>query len=238
MATDLPDKSASRRDVDAFLRRASELGAPAPGRDGRRGRLMFAMDATASRQPTWDRAIHIQGEMFQAADHLGGLEIQLVFYRGFGEFRSSRWMTDPARLARMMTGVNCLAGQTQIGKVLQHAINEARDGPVDAVVLVGDSLEEDVDRLGSLAGELGLLGVPVFLFHEGGDPVAGFGFDQIARLTHGACLAFDAESPQVLRDLLGAVAVYAAGGRRALRALAARRGGSVQRLTHVLGGGG
>ena len=40
---------------------------------------------------------------------------------------------------------------------------------VDALVFVGDAMEENVDRLCQLAGELGLNGVPIFLFHEGGD---------------------------------------------------------------------
>ncbi len=232
MGTDLPDNRASASEVDAFLRQAARLADSRRG--SRRGRLLFAMDATASRQPTWDRAAHIQAEMFRAADALGGLEMQLVFYRGFGEFRASRWLADPDRLARMMAGVACLAGQTQLAKVLKHAINEARDGPVDALVMVGDCLEEDVDRLGELAGQLGLLGVPAFLFHEGGDPVARFGFDQVARLTKGACVSFAANSPHLLNELLGAVAVYAAGGRPALKALAERRGGAVRRLTSAL----
>src|SRR3546814_9870581 len=46
---------------------------PAPQRDGgRRGRLIFAMDATASREPTWDRACRLQGEMFKETAALGG----------------------------------------------------------------------------------------------------------------------------------------------------------------------
>ena len=43
------------------------------------GRLLFAMDATASREPSWDQACHLQAEMFGATDGLGGLEVQLVF---------------------------------------------------------------------------------------------------------------------------------------------------------------
>ena len=103
---------------------------------------------------------------------------------------------------------------------------------VNAVVFVGDSMEEDVDHLGALAGELGLLGVPAFMFHEGGNPVAGFAFQQIARLTNGAYCRFDSSSAHVLRDLLSAVAVYAAGGRPALENLARRRGGEVLKIAH------
>ena len=129
-----------------------------------------------------------------------------------------------------MTSVTCLAGETQLAKVLQHAVNQTKDRRLDAVIFVGDSMEEDVDRLGRLAGELGVLGVPVFVFHEGDNPVAAFAFEQIAKLSGGACLRFDAASADALRDLLSAVAVFAAGGRPALEDLARREGGKVLAL--------
>ncbi|MGF1641148.1 MAG: VWA domain-containing protein [Rhodospirillales bacterium] len=217
-------------DVDAFLGKLAK--APKPGTGGERARLIFALDATASRQPTWDQAAEIQGEMFVQTAALGGLAIQLCCYRGFGEFKVSPWLTRPADLLRMMSSVYCLAGRTQIRKVLQHSINETRAGRVAALVFVGDCVEEDVDALGSLAGELGVLGVPAFMFHEGTDPVATFAFKQIARLTHGAYCRFDPGAADTLRTLLGAVAVFAAGGRRALEDLAGRRGGAVRLIAH------
>ncbi|HEX2136765.1 MAG TPA: hypothetical protein VHG30_12830, partial [Microvirga sp.] len=149
-------------------------------RSGGTGRLIFAMDATASREPTWDRACRIQGEMFAATKDLGGLEIQLVWYRGFGEFEVSPWAADSKALVARMTDVYCRAGETQIGKVLQHAIAETGRRRVNAVVFVGDCVEEGADALCGLAGKLGLLGVPVFIFHEGGDPVARRCFEEIA----------------------------------------------------------
>ncbi len=225
----LPSKS-SGADVDAFLRKVA--AAPSTRGAGERGRLIFAMDATASRQPTWDRASHIQAEMFKETSALGGLDIQLAYYRGFGEFRAFAWVNDSARLLHSMTSVFCLAGHTQIGKVLKHAMKETKKRKVAALVFVGDCLEEDIDNLGQLAGELGLLAVPCFMFHEGGDPVARNAFQQIARLSGGAFCPFDANSPQQLRDLLAAVAVYAAGGRRALTDYSQRKGGVVRQLTH------
>ncbi len=224
-----PPSSASD-EVDAFLRKVAQ--APAIHKAGERGRLIFAMDATASREPTWDRACHIQGEMFKETAALGGLEIQLVYYRGFGECRASPWVANSNDLLKRMTAVMCLAGHTQIGKVLKHALKEAGNKRVGALVFVGDSIEEDIDRLGHLAGELGLLGLPCFMFHEGLDPLARMAFQQIARLSGGAYCPFDATSAQQLRDLLSAVAVYAAGGRKALADYGDRKGGVVRRLTH------
>ncbi len=216
--------------VAEFLEQVAH--APAPGPTEGRGRLIFAMDATASREPTWDRACQIQGEMFRATDALGGLDVQLVFYRGFGECKVSPWVSSSAALVRRMTAVFCLAGQTQIAKVLRQAIAETKRGKVNALVFVGDCMEESIDELAQLAGELGLQGVPAFMFHEGGDPIAAKAFKEIARLTRGAYCPFDAASARQLKDLLSAVAVYAAGGRRALEHYGKTKGGLVLQLTH------
>jgi hypothetical protein len=211
-------------EIDAFLRqvKAMPVVRPASGR----GRLIFALDATASRVPTWDRAAKLQGEMFEAAAALGGLEVQLVFYRGFDECKASRWLGTAAELHQAMRSVSCVGGETQIERVLKHGLTEARAGRVNALVFVGDAMEEKVDTLCRLAGELGLLGVPLFLFHEGGDAVAANAFRQMARLSRGAYCPFDAGSASQLRELLGAVAAYAAGGAAALADYGKRTGGA------------
>ena len=224
-------KVSSGSEVDAFLRK---VATPPPPSAAARGRLIFAMDATASREPTWDRASHLQAEMFTETEVLGGLEVQLIFYRGFGECKASPWVKRSSDLLRFMTGVFCLAGRTQIGKVLQRAIKETKAQKVSALVFVGDAMEEDVDHLGHLAGQLGLLGVPCFMFHEGGDMVARKAFQQIARLSGGAFCTFDANSAQQLRDLLSAVAVFAAGGRPALADYSRKTGGLVPQITHQI----
>lgn len=229
----LPAESRSA-EVDAFLDRVRRMPATRP--TGGRGRLIFALDATASREPTWDRACRIQGEMFEATAALGGLDVKLVFYRGFNECKASRWMTNAADLHRAMRSVSCLGGETQIERVLDHAIAEARKERVGALVFVGDAMEESVDRLCQLAGELGLLGVPVFVFHEGRDAVAASAFQQIAKLSRGAYLSFDLGSAERLKELLGAIAVYAAGGHRALADYSKNKGGEVLRLTAQLRG--
>jgi len=225
----LPAKSSSA-EVDAFLRDLNRAPAVRPGG----GRLIFALDATASREPSWDRASRIQGEMFEATAALGGLDVRLVFYRGFDECKASRWMQNAAELHRAMRAVSCIGGETQIERVLEHAIAETKKQRVHALVLVGDAMEENVDRLCKLAGALGLLGTPVFIFHEGGDAVAAAAFRQIAKLSHGAYLSFDLASADRLKELLAAVAVYAAGGYRALADYSAKKGGEIRLLTAQL----
>ncbi len=217
------DVSASSADEVAAFTAAVRQLAPRSGQG--RGRLIFAMDATMSRQPTWDMALALQADMFLAVEEVGGLDVQLVYFRGAGECRSSRWVSEPAALARLMTSVACQGGYTQIRKVLAHARKEAEHRPVGALVFVGDAMEEDIDDLCGRAGELALHNVPVFLFQEGGDARVATAFKEIARLTRGAHCRFDAGSAAQLKELLTAVAVYAAGGRTALIEMSRGAGG-------------
>jgi hypothetical protein len=226
--TDLTPSPSSTSEVDRFVR---EVGKLAPRPAGTRGRLLFAMDATASREPTWDLASSLQGEMFVAAAESGGLDIRLAFYRGFDELKASRWTSDGRELARLMGAVRCMAGRTQIGRLLRFAADQRRDTRIDAMVFVGDCCEEDVDAIGHKAGTLGLLGLPVFVFQEGEDRVASRLFPQIAKLTRGAYCKFDRSSPGELKRLLGAVAAYAAGGRAALLKYGKEQGGAAALLT-------
>ncbi len=225
----LPSKT-TNAEVEAFLSKVAATKVRKPS--GEKGRLIFAMDATASREPSWDRACHLQGEMFQETTNLGGLEIQLAYYRGFGEFRASSWASASDDLLRLMTAVHCMAGETQIKKVLRHTLNETKNRSVDALIFIGDSVEEDVDALGAIAGELGLMGVPAFVFQEGEDPIAEFAFKQIAKLTNGAYCRLDSASAQTLRELLRAVAVFVAGGRLALQDMAKKEGGAILQIAN------
>ena len=229
---DLPQKS-DKAAIDAFVKQVRSTPVVKTGQE--RGRLMFAMDATASREPTWDQACQIQGKMFTETAALGGLNIQLCYYRGFGEFEASPWLSSADALLQRMTSVSCRGGYTQIEKVLHQAIEQTKQKKVQALVFVGDCMEEDVDRLCHLAGELGMLGVPAFLFHEGTEPAAQRAFKEIARLTRGAYCAFNASSAAQLRDLLSAVAVYAAGGQKALQDFSKDRSEVVRNLTRQLG---
>ncbi len=210
----VPEAQSSASEIDAFLNKVKSLEASEAS--GARGRLIFAMDATMSRQPTWDMALGLQANMFAAVKAVGGLDVQLLYFRGFGECRASKWVKDPEALAGLMTQVSCRGGHTQIERVLKHARKETNKTKVNAMVYVGDCMEERVDDLAAVAGELGLLGLPVFLFQEGREPGAEMAFREIARLTGGAFCRFDAGSASQLKELLSAVAVYAAGGRKAL----------------------
>jgi hypothetical protein len=217
-------------DIAAFVEQARAMS---PHAAGHHGRLIFALDATMSRQPTWDMACTLQADMFREAASLGSLDIRLVYYRGFNECRASKWISDSAALARLMDKIDCRGGNTQIGRVLSEARREAAASGVRAMVFVGDAMEENVDDLCTRAGELGLLKVPVFMFQEGHDPTAEHAFREIARLSGGAWCRFDPGAAAQLRELLRAAAVYAAGGREALKRLSARETSAARLLAQI-----
>ncbi len=224
-----PGMPAPSEKIAAFL---AEAKARPPRPTGARGRLIFALDATMSRQPTWDLACRSQAEMFAAASRVGGIEVRLTYFRGHGEARASRWVADAAALRGLMTGIACHGGLTQIGRVLDDAARAAAEAPVAALVYVGDAMEEDLDALCHKAGALALRGTRAFMFLEGRDPKAERAFREIARLTRGVFLPFDARAGDELAALLGAIATYAAGGRAALEKA---DGGAARRLLADLG---
>src|SRR5437660_5652386 len=138
-----PAAPATRAEIDAFLARVKEL-APAT-EAGRRGRLIFALDATMSRQPLWDTACRLQADMFREAAAIGGLDVQLVYYRGFGECRASGWVSNGERLAQLMSRIDCRGGHTQIGKILAHARRETERAGVQALVFIGAAMGGALD---------------------------------------------------------------------------------------------
>jgi hypothetical protein len=205
----------TRSELDNFL---ADMLATKKSDVSASGRLIFALDATMSREETWDMACQLQGDMFKTVASIGGLNVQLVYYRGLDECRASRWVTDPERLANLMTRIDCRAGRTQIGKVLTHTKRETGLLKVAAVVFVGDAFEEEADEIVPLAQQLGQLNVPVFMFQEGEDSEVEHIFRDIVKASGGAYCRFDEGSADQLRELLKLVATFAVGGKAALEA--------------------
>jgi len=206
------DSVATRNETNAYLASIREKRQSVAST----GRLIFALDATASRQPTWELACQLQVQMFEEVRTIGGLSVQLVYYRGLDECRASKWIARPDHLSGLMEKIDCRMGHTQIGKILTHTQRETKLLKVSALTFVGDAMEENPDALAHEAGELGRLGVPVFVFQEGNSREVEQTFREIARLTHGAYCRFDPGAARQLAELLKAVAVYATGGLTAL----------------------
>lgn len=221
----LTTEKSSASDIDHFLKTASQLN------QEHMGRLIFAMDATMSRQPTWDRACQIQSSMFRTTAKKSGLSVQLIYFRGQGECKASKWVSNPQALGGLMTKIDCRGGATQISKVLSHSIKETEKKKVSALVFIGDAMEEDIDALCDQAGKLGVHGVRAFMFQEGHDATTESSFREIARLTQGAYMRLNSNSAKELEELLSAVAAFANGG---LAALQNHRGKSTQFLLQQL----
>lgn len=221
----------SAKELEKFIDLAHSL---APNNSSVQGRVIFALDATASRQATWDHACHLQNKMFQATGEVDNLALKLCYFRGFQEFQSSEWLTQARQLQEIMAQVHCVAGHTQITQVLQLALNETRLDPIQAVIFIGDSLEENANTLCKLAGELGLHKTPVFIFQEGRDVTAKRTFTTITRLSGGAYHHFNRHSSELLRQLLVAVAIFASKGRDGLQRYVEHKGNAAKNLLKQL----
>ena len=231
-----PARQTSRgSEIDLFLGHMRDA-LPTVAAEGA-GRLVFALDATMSRQPTWDIAARLQARMFAATAAAGPLLVQLVYFRGFSECRASRWVNDPDRLTTLMTGLECRGGLTQIERVLRHVAELPAGERPRVLVYVGDACEEALDTLCSQAGRVALTGVRAFMFQEGRDPDAHRAFAEIARLTSGVHAPFDAAAPDSLALLLQAAAAYATGGRDGMLRLAGPGAAVARRLAAQMPGG-
>jgi hypothetical protein len=216
-----PNKGPVSSAVKAFLNDADRF---LPNtRDQNPARLVFALDATASREQAWDHACEIQTDMFSAVHEIGSLAVQVCYYRGFRQFHYSQWSTKAKPLQDFMADVNCQGGHTQIEKVLRHALNSQKSQQLKAVVFVGDAVEEHPDTLCDLAGRMGLLNIPLFIFQEGQDNQVSRVFRQLANLSGGIYAPFNLNSREQLKNLLSAVAVFATGGKSAAQALSKTR---------------
>jgi hypothetical protein len=191
-----------------------------------RGRLIFALDGTASRERMWDTATSLTAVMFEEAARTSGLDTQLVSYGG-DEIQASSWLSDAYALIGQMRAIRCIPGNTQIAEVLRHIRTENAPGKVNAAVFIGDACEELPSELYIAAANLN---VPLFIFQEGSG-LAIYAdderrphppqqveqiFRELARLSGGAYGKFDAGAARHLGELLRAVAAFAVGGVTAL----------------------
>jgi hypothetical protein len=195
-----------------------------------RGRLLFALDATASRSETWTLASKLQAEMLRSVAR-DTLDLKVAYYRGT-KFGTTKWTSDGESLARAMSKIECITGQTQIKNVLEDALEENAKAHVHAIVLISDAMEENADELCVLASELGDAEVPCFMFHEASDDslhsieVANT-YKQIAKRSGGEYFPFGTGSPAAIKkfaDTLNAVAALAIGDGSAIAAIARKKG--------------
>ena len=183
-----------------------------------RGRLIFAIDATASREATWTLARERQADMFRKTAPIGRLEVKLVAYGG-DWCRKSPWKSSGDEIARIMNTITCDGGFTQIERVLDYVLREHATAPVQAVTFIGDACEEELDVLAGKAHKLGATGVPLYMFQEGRDPAVRNIFRLLALKSGGEYFEFDPEKPravELLSEQLNTVARLVVGDVEAL----------------------
>ncbi|MDC0074244.1 VWA domain-containing protein [Alphaproteobacteria bacterium] len=219
------------KEVDKFI---SKLDLTPVKKSSNKSRLFFGLDATASREHTWDAASHIQVNMFDVVSKLGGINIQVGCYRGYKEFLVSNWASHSSELISFMTKISCRSGHTQINRILSHILKESANNKVNASIFIGDSIEENPSEILKIGGKLSLLGIPLFIFQEGNNPLATEVFVSLAKITRGAHCNFDNNSPERLEKLLEAVAIYASGGKEAIKRFSRLNGEDLNVITKRL----
>ena len=202
----------------------------------RRPRLVFGIDATASREPAWQAARETTNALFDALP--GQLDVALAVHGGSELHTFTGFTSQPGELRDTAAGIVCRAGGTRLVEVLARS----RDaGDVRVVVYIGDVFEEDADEAAAVADTLRLRGCRVVILHDRGqapayDPSVEV-FQDIARRTGGAVLPFDARSKGKLREILEAVATLAVGGVKLLQERRKALPGAALLLQHLSGKG-
>ena len=176
-------------------------------------KIGFLIDATASREHTWEQAQTIQAKMFKAVSGLKAVSLRLVYF-GDNRLTALGWENNPNSVARHMAAVRCHAGLTQIIEGLQSFINEGPEEKAAAIILIGDCFEENSGQAERAAILLKEKGIKLFSFIEGDDPTAQFVFRRLSEITGGKFARFGSDLP--LSDLCEGVALLASGGEKAL----------------------
>jgi hypothetical protein len=180
-----------------------------------RPRLVFAVDATASREPAWAAARQVTDTLVKALP--GELDVALAVHGGSRVHTFTAFTSDAATLRDRAAGVVCQAGMTRLLPILSTSLKRPA---IRVVVYIGDVYEESVAQGRRLADAMGVHGTKLIVLHDTADPAARRDaeiFWDLAKRTGGCVLPFDASASGKLRDLLAALAVYAVGGEKLLR---------------------
>jgi hypothetical protein len=196
-----------------------------------RPRLVFAVDATASREPAWSAARQVTDALVKTLP--GALDVALAVHGGSRVHTFTAFTSDANTLRDRAAGVTCQAGVTRLLPILAASLKQQR---VQVVIYIGDVFEEGVIHGRRLADAMGAQGTKLIVLHDTADPTSRRDADvfwDLANRTGGCVLPFDASAPSRLRDLLSAVAVYAVGGEKLLRERRHDLPGAVALLDHL-----
>ncbi len=198
-----------------------------------RPRLIFAVDATASREPAWTAARQVTDVLVKALP--GALDVALAVHGGSRVHTFTAFTSDANTLRDRAAGVSCVAGTTRLLPILSASLKHPS---VRVVIYIGDVFEENLQRGRHIADAMGAQNTKLIVLHDTADPAARRDaevFWDLAKRTGGCVLPFDAAASGRLRDILSAVAVYAVGGEKLLRARRHELPGAVALLEHLGG---
>lgn len=179
-----------------------------------RARLLFAFDATASREWAWEGSKKVTDALFEVLP--GKLDVALAVHGGSRVHTYTRYFTEAGRLRDRAARIRCETGETRLLDILARVTQETPAAEV--VVYIGDAFEESKPKASRLADRLKAQGTRVIILQDGCDGETADVFANIAARSGGALLPFDLSSLERLRELLGAVAVLAVGGEKLLEA--------------------
>ncbi len=189
-----------------------------------RPRLVFAVDATASREPAWAAAREVTDALVKALP--GELDgVALAVHGGSRVHTFTAFTSDPRTLRDLAAGVDCQAGMTKLLPILAASLK--RQATVRVVVYIGDVFEErNLPQGRHLADQMGVQGIKLIVLHDTADRSARRDaeiFWDLAKRTGGCVLPFDATAlwaaarhPVRGRCLRGRrrKSCYASGGKR------------------------
>lgn len=197
-------------------------------------RLVFAADATASREEQWEAAKELTDALFSAIP--GGIEVALAVHGGGRLHTWTPFTSRPDKLRDLAARVKIQAGETRLLDVLRRTLEDPR---ISVVVYIGDRFEESRELARQVAKALKLQQTRLIILHD-----RGMGYDleiedaasvfaALAELTGGTVLPFDISALARLRELLAAVAVLAIGGTSMLAAKQETMPGARLLLQHL-----
>lgn len=181
-------------------------------------RLLFTLDATASREGAWNVARKITHSMFEQLP--GELEVSLGWHGGGSLQEITPFSTQSRGFLDKLNSVNCSAGRTALNDLLQECTQIPR---LRALVYIGDCFEENEENAYAIAEQLRIKGIKLFIFHDRSSERYGYNVDDAKRIfanlidiCGGCLLDFNESSANKSKELLDAIAVYAAGGTKLL----------------------
>jgi hypothetical protein len=188
-------------------------------------RMILALAHEADDEFIWNRIKTLESQIFA-----GPVSVKLAFFGRETASQTRRpcittnWVTDAADWADLVDRgrAGCICGCfIQTGDILEQALRETQQAPVQAVVIVSDSFHGNLDAAVATAKQLRAAGTRVFLFQQGRSGATEHAFRILAEVTGGAYHRFNPHVERVaerLPEMLEVVSHFATGGMQALEA--------------------